>query len=139
MGNKNGEDSPLISDFRIPTSNFKRVPIIAMTAHAMSGDEQKSLEAGMNDHVTKPIDPDQLFRTLLKWIKPAEERTRAPNSLPVSGRPPVPDKPPEADPPVIDENELPETMPGFNLAAGLERLMGNKSLYRKLLRDFGAN
>jgi CheY-like chemotaxis protein len=37
-----------------------------MTAHAMAGDEQKSLEAGMNDHVTKPIDPDQLFATLQK-------------------------------------------------------------------------
>ena len=40
------------------------IPIIAMTAHAMAGDEQKSLDAGMNGHVTKPIDPDQLFATL---------------------------------------------------------------------------
>ena len=40
------------------------LPIIAMTAHAMAGDEKKSIEAGMNDHVTKPIDPDQLFATL---------------------------------------------------------------------------
>ena len=50
------------------------IPIIAMTAHAMAGDEQKSIEAGMNDHVTKPIDPDQLFATLQKWIKPVAER-----------------------------------------------------------------
>ena len=34
-----------------------------MTAHAMAGDEDKSLQAGMNGHVTKPIDPDQLFAT----------------------------------------------------------------------------
>jgi CheY-like chemotaxis protein len=40
------------------------LPIIAMTAHAMAGDEDKSLEAGMNGHVAKPIDPDQLFATL---------------------------------------------------------------------------
>ena len=37
------------------------LPIIAMTAHAMAGDEDKSMAAGMNGHVTKPIDPDQLF------------------------------------------------------------------------------
>ncbi len=46
-----------------------------MTAHAMAGDEQKSIDAGMNGHVTKPIDPDQLFATLQKWIKPVAERT----------------------------------------------------------------
>jgi HPt (histidine-containing phosphotransfer) domain-containing protein len=110
-----------------------------MTAHAMSGDEQKSLKAGMNGHVTKPIDPDQLFSTLLKWIKPAEERSRAPKNLPASGDSPVPDKPLEADRTVFDESELPESLPGFDLAAGLARLMGNKTLYRKLLLDFGAN
>jgi two-component system sensor histidine kinase/response regulator len=41
----------------------------------MAGDEQKSIEAGMNDHVTKPIDTDQLFAVLQKWIKPKEKRT----------------------------------------------------------------
>jgi two-component system sensor histidine kinase/response regulator len=47
------------------------VPVIAMTAHAMAGDREKSLAAGMNDHVVKPIDPDLLLRALLKWIDPA--------------------------------------------------------------------
>jgi hypothetical protein len=47
---------------------FKDLPIIAMTAHAMAGDQEKSTAAGMNDHVTKPIDPDKLFETLAKWI-----------------------------------------------------------------------
>jgi hypothetical protein len=45
-----------------------------MTVHAIAGGEDKSLQAGMNDHVTKPIDPDQLFATLQKWIKPVAER-----------------------------------------------------------------
>ena len=36
-----------------------------MTAHAMTGDKEKSLEAGMNHHVTKPINPTELFSTLL--------------------------------------------------------------------------
>ena len=115
------------------------LPIIAMTAHAMAGDEQKSLAAGMNDHVTKPIDPDQLFGTLQKWIKPAAERTVVRKSLPTSGGPPVQVAREQADRAVAAGDELPETLPGFDLAAGLARLMGNKRLYRKLLLDFGAN
>jgi polar amino acid transport system substrate-binding protein len=68
-------DSAELSVFSFqPSARAKRVPIIAMTAHAMSGDEDKSLQAGMNDHVTKPIDPDQLFAALQKWIQPGERR-----------------------------------------------------------------
>ncbi|CAK7023506.1 MAG: Sensor histidine kinase RcsC [Desulfovibrio sp.] len=44
------------------------LPIIAMTALAMQGDKEKSLEAGMNDHVTKPIDAAELYATLAKWL-----------------------------------------------------------------------
>ena len=106
------------------------IPIIAMTAHAMAGDEQKSIEAGMNDHVTKPIDPDQLFATLQKWIKPVAERAAV-------QMPTVLDAPPEPDQAVPEEDEVPESLLGFDLAAGLSRLMGNKRLYRKLLVDFG--
>jgi two-component system sensor histidine kinase/response regulator len=136
---ENGKNSDPKSEIPDPKSQIQEIPIIAMTAHAMAGDEAKSIEAGMNDHITKPIDPDQLFSTLLKWIKPAEERTRAPKSLPASGGPPALDPPPEPNQAVSDESELPESLPGFNLAAGLARLMGNKTLYRKLLLDFGAN
>jgi HPt (histidine-containing phosphotransfer) domain-containing protein len=120
---------PTASNLQHPTSN---IPIIAMTAHAMAGDEAKSLQAGMDGHVTKPIDPDQLFATLQKWIKPVAERAAV-------QKPPVLDAPPEPDQALTDEDELPESLPGFNLAAGLTRLMGNKRLYRKLLLDFGAN
>ncbi len=49
---------------------YKDLPILAMTAHAMSGDRELSLKAGMNDHVTKPIDPPLLYQALAKWMKP---------------------------------------------------------------------
>ncbi len=128
---------------RIHASNTQHstynIPIIAMTAHAMAGDEQKSIEAGMNGHVTKPIDPDQLFTTLQKWIKPAAEQASVPKSLPASGGQPVLDTPLDPDQAVSDEDELPKLLPGFDLQAGLARLMGNKRLYRKILLDFGAN
>jgi PAS domain S-box-containing protein len=110
---------------------FKELPIIAMTAHAMAGDEAKSLESGMNGHVAKPIDPDQLFSTLQKWIKPSEKRVQV-------QKPEVPLESLESDQTESDEEQLPESLPGFDLSAGLERLRGNKRLYRKLLLDFGA-
>ncbi|MFA6499879.1 MAG: PAS domain S-box protein, partial [Desulfurivibrionaceae bacterium] len=56
---------------RIRASGVERLitlPIVAMTAHAIKGDEELSLAAGMNDHVTKPIDPKILFATLVKWL-----------------------------------------------------------------------
>lgn len=46
----------------------RHVPIVAMTANAMSGDREKSMAAGMNDHITKPIDPAELERTLLRQL-----------------------------------------------------------------------
>jgi CheY-like chemotaxis protein len=107
------------------------LPIIAMTAHAMAGDEDKSLQAGMNGHVTKPIDPYQLFSTLQKWIKPNEERVQV-------QQPRVPVGSPELDK-AVSEEEFPASLMGFDLTDGLKRLQGNKRLYRKLLLNFAAD
>jgi CheY-like chemotaxis protein len=49
---------------------FADLPIVAMTAHAMSGDRELSLAAGMNDHVSKPININELFNALAKWVPP---------------------------------------------------------------------
>ncbi|MEO5373916.1 MAG: response regulator [Alphaproteobacteria bacterium] len=101
---------------------FRDLPIIAMTANAMSGDREKSLEAGMNDHVTKPIDRKYLYDVLLRWI-PAGKR-----AIPI----PVADAvaPPSAD----DMASLPE-LDGIDMAAGLDRVSGNRKLFRSLLLD----
>jgi CheY-like chemotaxis protein/HPt (histidine-containing phosphotransfer) domain-containing protein len=113
-------------------SEMRKVPLIAMTAHAMAGDEKKSLDAGMNDHVTKPIDPDQLFAALEKWIAPASERASDQNQPAADAR---------AEPlPVVPENDtLPESLPGFDLREGLKRLQGNRTLYRKLIISFAGS
>jgi CheY-like chemotaxis protein/HPt (histidine-containing phosphotransfer) domain-containing protein len=130
------------SAFRIPHSEFKSIPIIAMTAHAMAGDEDVSLEAGMNDHVTKPIDPDQLFAALNKWILSAQDRGHPRQPESEISKEDVQDTMAEPGGPVptaLTEDSFPQALPGFDLAAGLQRLQGNYRLYKKLLLDFISN
>ena len=99
------------------------LPIIAMTANAMAGDREKCLAAGMNDHVAKPIDPDDLFSTLAQWIEPGERK-------------PVPEPPAaeQARDEATDE-PLPE-LPGIDAEIGLRRIGGNVASYRRLLLKF---
>jgi CheY-like chemotaxis protein/HPt (histidine-containing phosphotransfer) domain-containing protein len=104
--------------------HFRDLPIIAMTAHAMAGDAEKSRAAGMNDHVTKPIDPEQLFKALQQWIVAPKRPAEAP---------PLPSAATET---VAVTYELPDILIGFDIAAGLRRLQGNRQLYRKLIIDF---
>ena len=62
------------------------LPIIAMTAHALVEERQRCLDAGMNDHVSKPIDPDALFATLTRWVKPRRVQHAAAEARPARGR-----------------------------------------------------
>lgn len=98
------------------------LPIIAMTAHAMQGVKDDCLAAGMNDYVSKPIDPDYLFATIKKWVKTDKIKQ-------VTHEEPI----------IVTEVELPASIPGIDIESGIKRLGGNRKLYRKLLYDFYEN
>ncbi len=98
------------------------LPIIAMTANAMAGDREKSEEAGMNDHVSKPIQPQKLFAALKKWVRLSPQMKQASNLRPQRKENQMP-------PP------LPDALPGIDMADGLARVGGNQKLLRKILID----
>jgi len=126
-------DTAELSAFSLePSAQAKRMPIIAMTAHAMAQDHEKSLNAGMNDHITKPIDPNQLYAALGKWIQPFTERGEG------EERPSISETTPDTVIDPVAEDILPASLPGFDLATGVNRLRGNRSIYKKLLLDFAA-
>ena len=103
-------------------NNGISTPIVAMTAHAMAGDREKSIEAGMQDHVTKPIDPDELYQTLIRLIKPGQRPV--PSHLLASRQ----EEPQELDAvPAIDH---------VDTVLGLRRVSGNISLYCSMLGKF---
>ncbi|HEY6765439.1 MAG TPA: response regulator, partial [Candidatus Sulfotelmatobacter sp.] len=98
------------------------LPIIAMTAHALVEERQRCIDAGMNDHVSKPIEPDVLFATLLRWTKSQEGQAAVKQA-------------PRGE--LAEEIILPD-IDGVDLAGGLKRLAGNKRLYRNLLVQFAS-
>ena len=102
--------------------DYDGLPLIAMTADAMTGVRDEALEAGMNDYVTKPFDPGQLWETLIKWIEPKNRvvlRSGAPPSV-CRGR---------------EGEEIPD-IPGLNIRDGLLRVRGNRKLYGSLILKF---
>ena len=93
--------------------------IVAMTAHAMKGDRERCLEVGMNDHISKPLDPEELKNMVSRWLTESHEQTDA---VPVRA--------------ALEDDSVALKLPGFNHEAGLGRVMGNQALYEKLLRGF---
>ena len=97
------------------------IPIIAMTAHTMEEERQRCLDAGMNEHVAKPIDPEHLFSVLLSCIR--EQPGSGANQTSTVAIP-------------QQQEPMPDNLPGFDLTEGLNRVAGNTELYKKLLLSF---
>jgi two-component system sensor histidine kinase/response regulator len=108
------------------------LPILAMTANAMEQDRERCVQAGMNDHIAKPIDPNALWAALLKWVKPRQDgpQLQPHPQAPVTGQPAVG--------PAMGQGELelPAHIPGLDVKLGLSRAVGKRSLYLSLLRKF---
>lgn len=96
---------------------YRDLPIIAMTAGALPSERERTLQAGMNDHVTKPIDVDQLFSVILRCMK---------RPLPTTVRP-VP------APQAVSGTSVP---PALDVVRGVELLSGNRQTYRRILKIF---
>ncbi|MEH6591808.1 MAG: response regulator [Halioglobus sp.] len=106
-------------------SRHSGLPILAMTANATTVDHEKSLAAGMNAHINKPINPPDLFAALLEWIEPGDRIA-----------------PPEAtaDTRSAQQNSVALSMlRGFDTAAGIARVGGKEDSYRRLLGKFAVN
>jgi len=100
---------------------FDDLPIIAMTANALSGDREICLESGMNDHIAKPINVGHFFLTLSRWIRPSSSQEHQDKTADRK-------KPPE-------EGEAPR-LAGVSTDEALECVNGNVALYRKILAAF---
>ena len=96
---------------------FARVPVIAMTAHAMAEERERCSAAGMVDHISKPVDPRALVDTVARWVP--RRASAAPQAARQGGA----------------GAALP-AIAGLDSAAGLKRVAGNTALYLRLLRQF---
>jgi two-component system sensor histidine kinase/response regulator len=105
------------------TPGLAGLPVVAMTANAQAVDRQRCLDSGMSDFLAKPIEPDLLWQTLLKWIPPLRAVTPLPR--------------------VADNPGTVATIPAFDLgvagidsAPAVRRMLGSTELYFATLRKF---
>ena len=105
--------------------NYQQLPILAMTANAMSGDEERSLAAGMQGHIAKPIDEQQLIKAIIKWAVPGDYTNNQQPEVPAATEEDEPAKPPVRIPQVK----------GIEFEAALKRLQYNVELYLKLVEQ----
>lgn len=107
---------------QIRSQGFTDIPIVAMTAHALASDRQRSIESGMNAHLSKPIDEVALAQVLLDYIPGAKRGTFAVRNPSDNASKSLPDTLPE--------------IPGLDTTIGLRYAGGSHRLYLNLLADF---
>jgi CheY-like chemotaxis protein/HPt (histidine-containing phosphotransfer) domain-containing protein len=108
------------------TLNIKDLPIVAMTAHAMEGDIEKSILAGMNQHLTKPIEPELLYQTLCKFL------TEDQKVAPVKGAPDISLKQAIEDKQIL----VLKNNSSLEVDSAIDKVQGKTALYLQLVRDF---
>ena len=102
---------------------FHALPIIALTANSEASEIVKCWEAGMNDYVSKPIDPDNLYKVLARWVRPGPGKRVFPPTAPRGA---------EGAPIIV----LPTKLPGISLEDGLKCALGKADFYRETLLIF---
>ena len=106
---------------------FENLPILAMTAHAMKGEAEKSLAAGMNEHITKPIDPVFLYKTIFKYLCPEislDEQLKNNHSVQKQ---------------ISKNEEFIISIHGIDTKSGLTRIGNKVDAYLRLLQTFAKN
>ncbi len=103
---------------------YSMLPIVAMTANAMQQDKQRCLAAGMNGHIAKPIDPEDLYKTLLRWLKPRGINQHT-QPLTMAQKPTV-----------ENENRLLPKIHGLDVELGLKRVLNKSTAYLTMLTKF---
>jgi len=109
---------------------YAGLPIIALTAHAMKGDEEKCRAAGMDDYVTKPINQQLMFKALWRCISAGQEVEMVKGKSPSDKEAELPS---EAEPP---PEGLPSRLPGIDMKEALARLDVSPEVYKRILLEF---
>ena len=98
---------------------LQNIPVIAMTANAMSRDREKCLKAGMVDHIAKPIDPNVLFEKVSHYLE-SEKIQKSMRETVESA----------------EVDKFPDSLPGIKIDRALKMLMGNKKIYLNIVSEF---
>ena len=101
---------------------FEHLPIVAMTAHATQEEREACMKSGMQDHITKPINPGHFYQTLTRWLAPMTVAQAVPSAPEIRTAP--------------TDEDVPIEIPGFDTADTMDRLSGDVAMYHRVLEMF---